>query len=106
MSSDQQQEQAQEHGQFQPQRAVEECRLFVGNLSWGTTDDTLHEAFHKFNVIRAKVIIDRMTGRSRGFGFVSFASPDDAEKAMSEMHESILDGRNIRVDKATSHSRR
>lgn len=108
MSTDQQhQEHPQDQNQFQNQpRNNEECRLFVGNLSWGTTDDALHDAFHKFNVTRAKVIFDRVSGRSRGFGFVSFATQDDAERAMSEMHESMLDGRNIRVDKATSQQRR
>jgi hypothetical protein len=75
-------------------------KLFVGGLSWGTTDDTLREAFERFGeVTEAKVVMDRETGRSRGFGFVSFAAPTDAEAAMAMDNQSI-DGRTVRVNAA------
>ena len=54
-------------------------KLFVGGLSWGTTDDGLHGAFSRFGeIVEAKVITDRETGRSRGFGFVTFAADEGA----------------------------
>ncbi len=74
-------------------------KLFVGGLSWDTTDQSLNDAFAEFgNVTEAKVIHDRDTGRSRGFGFVTFDSPDSARAALDAMNETELDGRNIRVD--------
>jgi len=76
-------------------------KLFVGGLSWGTTDDGLHNAFSQFGeIIEAKVITDRETGRSRGFGFVTFADAEGADKAISEMDGSQLDGRTIKVNEA------
>ena len=76
-------------------------KLFVGGLSWDTSDDSLKVAFEKFgDITEAKVITDRDTGRSRGFGFVSFANDDSASKAVQEMNGAELDGRNIRVDEA------
>ena len=56
-------------------------KLFVGGLSWGTTDDGLHSAFSQFGeIVEAKVITDRETGRSRGFGFVTFANDEGADQ--------------------------
>jgi len=76
-------------------------KLFVGNLSWNTSDDGLYETFAQFGeVSEAKVITDRDTGRSRGFGFVSFAEEGAGEDAMSAMDGSDLDGRPIRVSEA------
>ena len=76
-------------------------KLFVGSLSWDTTDDGLHEAFAQFGEItEAKVITDRDSGRSRGFGFVSFAEDEDARKAIEMMPQSQLDGRTINVNEA------
>jgi RNA recognition motif-containing protein len=76
-------------------------KLFVGGLSWGTDDEALRQAFSKFGEIaEAKVITDRETGRSRGFGFVSFASDNDAMSAMQEMDGKQLDGRTIKVNEA------
>ena len=80
-------------------------KLFVGGLSWGTTDDTLREAFGQFGQVEeAKVITDRDTGRSRGFGFVTFAETDCAEKALSNMNGADLDGRTLRVDLAAERN--
>ena len=76
-------------------------KLFVGGLSWGTDDEGLRQAFAKFGQIsEAKVITDRETGRSRGFGFITFASDSDAQSAMSEMDGKELDGRTIKVNEA------
>jgi RNA recognition motif-containing protein len=80
-------------------------KLFVGGLSWGTSDDGLRAAFESFGeVVEAKVVLDRDTGRSRGFGFVTFADDAAATRAMEEMNGVELEGRNIRVDEA--HDRR
>jgi cold-inducible RNA-binding protein len=82
-------------------------KLFVGGLSWDTTDATLQKAFALFGEItEAKVITDRDTGRSRGFGFVTFARDEDAKTAISKMHGTSLDGRNITVNEAQEKSPR
>jgi len=76
-------------------------KLFVGGLSFNTTDDGLREGFARFGEItEAKVITDRDTGRSRGFGFVTFARDEDAKKAISKMDGASLDGRTIKVSEA------
>lgn len=73
-------------------------KLFVGGLAWATNDEGLKSVFTQYGeVIEAKVITDRMTGRSRGFGFVTFADEDSAKKA-TELNGTDLDGRTIRVD--------
>lgn len=82
-------------------------RLFIGGLSWDTTKEGLKEAFSKFGeVTDAHVVTDRDTGKSRGFGFISFAAPDQAEEAIEEMHDSELDGRRIRVAVAEERQNR
>ncbi len=82
-------------------------KLFVGGLSWNTTDQSLAEAFSEFGeVTEAKVILDRDTGRSRGFGFVTFDAPADAEKAIEAMDGSEIDGRSVRVNIAEDKPRR
>ncbi len=76
-------------------------KLFVGGLSWGTTDAGLGDAFKAFGEItEAKVITDRDTGRSRGFGFVTFVEAAAGETAISEMDGTTLDGRSIKVSEA------
>jgi RNA recognition motif-containing protein len=76
-------------------------KLFVGGLSWDTTDDGLRQAFASYGEItEAKVITDRDTGRSRGFGFVTFAQDDDAKTAISKMDGTSLDGKTIKVNEA------
>eukprot|EP01018_Ginkgo_biloba_P035391 Gb_37118 [translate_table: standard] len=67
-------------------RNMSSSKLFVGGLSWGTDDQSLREAFLDFGeVTEARVIMDRETGRSRGFGFVSFTSGEEASAALSAM---------------------
>jgi RNA recognition motif-containing protein len=76
-------------------------KLFVGGLSWGTDESGLRAAFEEFGEItEVKVITDRDTGRSRGFGFVTFTEADDANRAIAEMNGKALDGRNIAVNEA------
>jgi heterogeneous nuclear ribonucleoprotein A1/A3 len=76
-------------------------KLFVGGLSWDTDDAGLRAAFVKYGEIReARVITDRDTGRSRGFGFVTFDIEPDAIAAMKVLDGSTLDGRKIRVNEA------
>ena len=76
-------------------------KLFVGGLSWDTKDDGLRQAFVSYGEItEAKVITDRDTGRSRGFGFVTFAQDDDAKTAISKMDGTDLDGKTIKVNEA------
>jgi cold-inducible RNA-binding protein len=76
-------------------------KLFVGGLAWATTDEGLMQAFEQFGqIVEAKVITDRETGRSRGFGFVTFADDQAAEEAANQMNNATLDGRTIRVNVA------
>lgn len=78
------------------------CRLFVGGLSWGTTAGDLRKTFEDIGeVVDAIIVLDRDTGDSRGFGFVTMADRKAASKAMRELGGLELDGRNIRVDMAT-----
>ncbi|MCA9472505.1 MAG: RNA-binding protein [Nitrospirales bacterium] len=75
------------------------AKLYVGNLPFSTTDQELQEVFATHGaVISATVIMDRFSGRSRGFGFVEMSSPDEAQQAISALHESELDGRPLIVN--------
>lgn len=76
-------------------------KLFVGGLSWSTNDAGLRSAFERYgDVQEAKVIMDRETGRSRGFGFVTFTEADDATKAIDALNGATIDGRAIKVNEA------
>ncbi|KAG8501243.1 hypothetical protein CXB51_003360 [Gossypium anomalum] len=78
-----------------------EYRCFIGNLSWFTSDRGLKDAFEKFgNLLEAKVATDKFSGRSRGFGFVTFDEKAALEEAIEAMNGMDLDGRNITVDTA------
>ncbi|EFJ10098.1 hypothetical protein SELMODRAFT_81392, partial [Selaginella moellendorffii] len=77
-------------------------KLFIGGLAWGTEERGLRDAFSPFGeIIEVRVIQDRETGRSRGFGFVSYITDQEAQKAMEAMDGRVLDGRTIRVNYAT-----
>ncbi|HVU03869.1 MAG TPA: RNA-binding protein [Polyangiaceae bacterium] len=81
------------------------ARLYVGNLSYSTMDQQLKDAFSAHgNVVSASVVIDRETGRSRGFGFVEYATEGEARTASDAMNGQMLDGRPLRVNPA--HERR
>jgi RNA recognition motif-containing protein len=76
-------------------------KLYVGGLSYNTTDEGLEAAFAKYGEVSdAKVITDRETGRSRGFGFVTFQDNSAADKAIAEMNGANLDGRTLTVNEA------
>jgi RNA recognition motif-containing protein len=76
-------------------------RLYVGNLSFHTTEDVLQAEFAKFGeVAEVKLMIDRETGRSRGFAFVSMATEEGAKGAIAQMNGAMLDGRPLRVNEA------
>ena len=80
-------------------------KLFVGSLPWSIDDEKLKEAFETHgNVVSAKVVMDRATGRSRGFGFVEMGSADEANKAIKALNDSELGGRNIVVNEAKSRN--
>jgi len=81
-------------------------KLFVGSLSFNTTESELEAAFNRFGKLtEVKVITDRMTGRSRGFGFITFETDEAAQAAMSEMNGTTLDGRTITVNEAQEQRR-
>ncbi|KAH7684963.1 RNA recognition motif domain-containing protein [Dioscorea alata] len=72
-------------------RCMSSTKLFIGGLSYGTDDQSLKEAFNPFgNVVEARVITDRDTGRSRGFGFVNFDSEESAKAALSSMDGQVF----------------
>jgi RNA recognition motif-containing protein len=76
-------------------------RLFVGSLAWGTTDQTLKSHFEQAGAVEtANVIMDKMSGRSKGFGFVEMAGDADASAAIEKLNGSELDGRKIVVSEA------
>lgn len=76
-------------------------KLYVGGVSYGSTEDGLRDAFAQAgNVVSAKIIIDKMTGRSRGFAFVEMGSDEDAQKAIALWNGKELDGRTLTVNEA------
>jgi RNA recognition motif-containing protein len=80
-------------------------KLFVGSLPFSVSDETLKETFEKHgSVLSAKVIMDRDTNRSRGFGFVEMENPTDATKAIKALNDSEIDGRNIVVNEAKARN--
>src|SRR5688572_20848573 len=80
-------------------------RLYVGNLSFGSTEQTLRDAFASHGeVVDVHLVSDRMTGQSRGFGFVTMGSRDQAESAMQAMNGADLDGRSLKVNEAEERS--
>lgn len=80
---------------------MQKQNLFVGSLAYSTNDDALKSHFEQIGEVeRAKVATDRDTGRSRGFGFVTFVNDDDNQKAVDELNGKELDGRAINVSLA------
>jgi RNA recognition motif-containing protein len=74
-------------------------KLFVGNLSFNTTENDLHDAFAAHGtVVEANLMVDRMSGRPRGFGFVTMSTPEEAQKAITAMNGASLDGRALTVN--------
>jgi RNA recognition motif-containing protein len=76
-------------------------KLYVGGLSFDTTEETLKELFSQAGVVNsATIILDKNSGRSRGFGFVEMSNEEEAKKAIEMFNGKELDGRNIIVDEA------
>ena len=76
-------------------------KLFVGNLSFNTTENDLHDAFAAHGtVVEANLMMDRASGRPRGFAFVTMSTPEEAQKAIDSLNGSTLDGRNLTVNEA------
>lgn len=82
-------------------------KLFVGGISYNTTEESLKEAFSQAGTVEsATIIMDKMTGRSKGFGFVELSSDEEAAKAIETWDGKELDGRTIKVDKARPMKKR
>ena len=82
-------------------------KLYVGNLSYDTTEDTLRNAFSQHGAIDSvSLIVDRDTGRSKGFAFVEMANDDEAKAAIEALNGSEVDGRIIKVSEARPQERR
>lgn len=82
-------------------------KLFIGGLSWNTNEGGLRAAFEQFGELdEVKVVVDRNTNRSRGFGFITFQNEADAQTAIDEMNGKELDGRTIKVDVAQDRGSR
>ena len=76
-------------------------KLFVGNLSFDTTENDLQDAFAAHGtVMEANLMMDRATGRPRGFGFITMGSPEEAQKAIEAMNGATVGGRNLTVNEA------
>lgn len=76
-------------------------KIYVGNLTWGTTNDSLRDLFAQYgDVVDANVVTDRQTGRSRGFGFVEMADEASGQKAIEALHGTDHDGRTLVVNVA------
>ncbi len=82
-------------------------KLFVGNLSFNTTENDLQDAFAAHGtVVEANLMVDRASGRPRGFGFVTMGSPEEAQKAIDAMNGSKLGDRSITVNEARPKEQR
>lgn len=80
---------------------MDNAKLFVGGLSWNLKDEDLKAKFAEVGeVVEAVIIMDRMTGKSKGFGFVTMGSVEDAQKAVAELNGVEMDGRTITVNEA------
>ena len=82
-------------------------KLFVGNLSFNTTENDLQDAFAAHGtVLETNLMMDRATGRARGFGFVTMSTDEEAQKAMTAMNGAAMDGRNLTVNVARPREER
>lgn len=76
-------------------------KLYVGGLPYSSTDQSLQDAFAQAgSVVSARIIMDKMTGRSRGFGFVEMATPDEAQAAIEMWDGKDFEGRTLKVNEA------
>ncbi|CAN6338392.1 unnamed protein product [Urochloa humidicola] len=90
---------------YQAIRCMSSSKLFVGGLSYSMDDHSLREEFSNYGqILEARIIVDRDSGRSRGFGFVTYTSSEEASAAITAMDGKDLHGRNIRVNHATERT--
>jgi len=76
-------------------------KIYVGNLPWSIKDEELHKLFAQYgDISSANVIMDKFSGRSKGFGFVEMPNDGDAEAAIKALNDKEVDGRNLRVNEA------
>ncbi len=81
--------------------------IYVGNLAYNLTEDDLKAAFSQFGEVSSvNIIMDRMSGQSKGFGFVEMSDDTEAEEAIKALTESALNGRNIKVNQARPRGER
>jgi cold-inducible RNA-binding protein len=82
-------------------------KIYVGNLPFSTTSESLSQIFSSFGQVdSSKIVVDRETGRSKGFGFVEMASPEQAASAIASLHGSDYGGRSLTVNEARQAERR
>jgi cold-inducible RNA-binding protein len=82
-------------------------KIFVGNLSFNTTENDLQDAFAAHGtVVEANLMVDRVSGRPRGFAFVTMGSPEEAQKAIEALNGANMDGRNLTVNEARPREER
>lgn len=82
-------------------------RIYVGNLNYQATDESLRELFEEYGeVVDSKVITDRETGRSRGFGFVEMKDDEAGNKAIEALNQQVIDGRTLNVNQARPRNSR
>jgi cold-inducible RNA-binding protein len=88
-------------------KEIEMKNIFVGNLSFGTTEDALRSLFEAYGAVdRVNVITDRDTGQPRGFAFVEMSNNDEADRAIAELNGRELDGRALNVNEARPKTER
>lgn len=81
--------------------------IYIGNLNYNVSEDQLKELFEEYGeVTSAKLIIDKMSGRSKGFAFVEMANDDEAKQAIEALNETELEGRNVKVNVAREREER
>lgn len=86
---------------------MSQARLFVGNLSFQTSENDLQGYFAQAGAVTScNLMMDKMTGRSRGFAFVEFATPEEAQKAIDQLHDKEFQGRKITVNVARPREER
>jgi RNA recognition motif-containing protein len=100
-------EQPRERKRYSEQQVIMSNKLFVGNLSYNTTENELQDAFAAYGtVLEANLMVDRVSGRPRGFGFVTFSTPDEAQKAVEAMNGAQVGGRPLTVNIARPREER
>jgi len=86
---------------------MENKKLYVGNLSYDTTEESLKTTFSEAGTVEtANIIVDKYTSRSKGFGFVEMSTPEEAQKAIELFDGKELDGRNLKVNEAKPMEKR